>query len=97
MKRRLATALTAAALVALSLTPGLEAGAQTDEGPGHTGEKTKKVVRPSCLVHPEFNVRSAGRCPKCRAEERKVKGAREKDRRKGTHQPQPHEGDDENE
>jgi hypothetical protein len=32
MMRRLATALTAAALVALSLTAGLDADAQTDEG-----------------------------------------------------------------
>jgi hypothetical protein len=63
-------------LAALSLTAGLDAGAQTNEGPARTGEKTKKVGRQSCPIHPEFKARSAGRCPKCRVEERKMRSAR---------------------
>ncbi|MCA1615170.1 MAG: hypothetical protein LC800_13760 [Acidobacteria bacterium] len=82
MKRSLATALTSAALLALSVTAGLNAGAQTNQGPERTGEKTEKAVQQSCPVHPEFKARSAGRCPKCRADERKMKSAREKDKGK---------------
>lgn len=97
MKRRLATALTAATLAALTLTAGLAAGAQTNEGPERTGEKTTKVVRQSCPVHPEFKARSAGRCPKCRADERKMRSAREKDKSKINRRPQPQEGNAANE
>ncbi|MET0623678.1 MAG: hypothetical protein ABW250_11910 [Pyrinomonadaceae bacterium] len=96
MKRRLAnalTALTAATLAALILTAGLAAGAQTNEGPERTGERTTKVVLQSCPLHPEFKARSAGRCPKCRADERKMRGAREKNKGKLNRRPQPQEGD----
>ena len=83
MKRRLATTLTSAALLALSVTAGLNAGAQTaQQGPARTGEKTTKTVEQSCPVHPEIKARSAGKCPKCRAEERKMKSARDKDKGK---------------
>jgi hypothetical protein len=91
MKRRLANTLAAAALVALSLTAGLDAGAQTSQGPERTGEKTTKVVGQSCPIHPEFKARSAGKCPKCRADERKMRSAREKDKNKVNRQ-QPQEG-----
>ena len=80
MKRRLATAFASAALLALSVTAGLDAGAQqTEQGPARTGQKTAKPVEQSCPVHPEIKARSAGRCSKCRAEERKMKSARERD------------------
>lgn len=97
MKRRLATALTAVAFVALSLTAGIAAGAQTNEGPERTDEKTTKAVQQSCPIHPEFKARNAGKCPKCRAEGRKVRSAREKDKSKINRRPQPQEGDAANE
>ncbi|HEX8560740.1 MAG TPA: hypothetical protein VF668_21785 [Pyrinomonadaceae bacterium] len=84
MKRRLATALASAALLALSVTSGLDAGAQTAQGPARTGEKNSRQVLRSCPIHPEFKARTAGRCPKCRAEERKMKSARERDANKVT-------------
>ena len=90
MKRRLATALASAALLALSVTAGLDAGAQTDQGPERTGEKRGKAVKQSCPVHPEMKARSAGRCSKCRAQERKMKGARDKDKDKVNRRHQPH-------
>lgn len=91
MKRRLTTGLAAAALLALSMTAGLDAGAQTNQGPERTGEKTTKAVQQSCPIHPEFKTRSAGKCPKCRAEERKMRSARERDKNKVSRQPQPQE------
>lgn len=91
MKRRLATALGTAALLALSLTANPGAGAQTGQGPERTGEETTKTVQQSCPVHPEIKARSAGRCPKCRAEERKMRSAREKDKNKVSRR-QPQEG-----
>ncbi|HEX8501290.1 MAG TPA: hypothetical protein VF659_11980 [Pyrinomonadaceae bacterium] len=86
MKRRLATALTTAALLALSVTAW--AGAQTEQGPARTGERNTKTVLQSCPVHPEFKARSAGKCPQCRAEERKMKSARDKDKGKVSRPPQ---------
>jgi len=100
MKRRLATAIASAALLALSVTAGLNAVAQTkQEGPERTGERTGKAVQQSCPVHPEIKARSAGRCPKCRADERKMKSAREKDKNKVSRpqQPQQEEGSGSNE
>lgn len=99
MKRRLATALTSAALLALSVTAGLNAGAQTNQGPERTGEKTAKPIEQSCPVHPEMKARSAGRCSKCRAQERKMKSARDKDKDKVNRrqQPQQEEGSASNE
>jgi hypothetical protein len=79
MKRRLTNALAAAALLALSLTAGHEAGAQEGQAPERTGVKRAKAVRRSCPAHPEVKARSAGRCPKCRAAERKVMSARDKE------------------
>jgi hypothetical protein len=82
MKRRLATALATAALLALSVTAGSNPGAQTNQGPERTGDNTTKDVQQSCPVHPEIKARNAGKCPKCRAEERKMKSARDKDKNK---------------
>ena len=96
MKRRLTTALASAALLALSVTAGLNAVAQTNQGPERTGEKTGKAVQQSCPVHPEIKARSAGRCAKCRADERKMKSAREKDKGKVS-RPQQEEGSGSNE
>ncbi len=78
MKRRLVTAIAAAALLALSVT----AGAQNNEVPERTGERMGKPVVQSCPVHPEIKARSAGRCPKCRADQRNLKSARERDKGK---------------
>ena len=89
MKRRLATALASAALLALSVTAGTGADAQANQGPERTGEKTTRDVQQSCPVHPEVKARSAARCPKCRAEERKMKGARDKSK---INRPQQQEG-----
>lgn len=91
MKRRLATALASAALFAFTATGGLNAVAQTNQGPERTGEKNTKAVQQSCPIHPEVKARSAGKCPKCRAEERKMKSARAKDKSKVI-QPQQNEG-----
>jgi hypothetical protein len=44
-----------------------------------TGEKDSKLVTISCPIHPEVKTRSAGKCPVCRLEERKLAAAREKD------------------
>ena len=90
MKRRLATALASAALLALSVTAGSDAGAQTSqEGPARTGQKSERAVPQSCPIHPEVKARSAGRCGKCRADERKMKSARDKDKAKVSRPPQP--------
>ena len=80
MKRRFATALASAALLALSVAAGSDAGAQTNQGPARTGQKNERAVAQSCPVHPEIQARSAGRCSKCRAEERKMKSARDKNK-----------------
>jgi hypothetical protein len=82
MKRRLITALASAALLALSVTAGTDAGAQDKQGPERTGRKNEKPVMQSCPIHPEVKARSAGRCGKCRAAERKMKSAREKEKGK---------------
>ena len=92
MKPRLANALTALVFAALTLAAGFDAGAQTNAGPERTGERTTKVVQQSCPIHPEFKARSAGKCPKCRADERKMRSAREKDKSKINRRPQPQEG-----
>ncbi len=89
MKRRLATALTTAALLALSMTAGTDA--QTNQGPERTGEKTTRVDEQSCPIHPEIKARDASKCPKCRAEDRKMRSAREKDKNK-VNRRQPQEG-----
>ena len=96
MKRRLATALASAALLALSVTAGSDAGAQTgQEGPARTGQKTERAVPQSCPVHPEVKARSAGRCGKCRADERKMKSARNKDNAKVNRPQQPQQSQEE--
>lgn len=89
MKRRIANALASAALIALAATtPGLDTRAQTNQGPERTGQKLTKAVQQSCPVHPDVKARSAGKCPKCRAEERKMKSARDKDKSKVNQQQQ---------
>ncbi len=80
MKRRLATALTTAALLALSMTAGTDA--QTNQGPERTGEKNTRTEVQSCPIHPEIKARSAAKCPKCRAAERSMRSQREKDKSK---------------
>ena len=78
MTRRLATALASAALFAFISAPSATSVAQTGATP-RTGEKTTKAVQSSCPVHPEIKARTAARCPKCRAEERRQRVAKERD------------------
>jgi hypothetical protein len=53
-----------------------------------------KEVQSSCPVHPEIKARTAGKCPKCRMQERAEKSAREKG--KGRVRQQPQQGNDSN-
>ena len=85
MNRRLKTIFASAALaVIVSTAAVLTTGAQTaQEGP--TPAEQKKMTKPvttSCPMHPEIKARSAGKCPKCRMEERKRKSALEKKNKK---------------
>lgn len=77
MTRRLSTALASAALFAFISAPSATSLAQTGTLP-RTGEKTTKAVQTSCPAHPEVKARAAGRCHKCRAEERRQRVARER-------------------
>lgn len=84
MNRRLTITLAVAILIASASTQAGFAGAQqTEQGPARTGQKETKAVEVSCPVHPEVKTRTAGKCPKCRMEERKQKSAREKKEKKG--------------
>jgi uncharacterized paraquat-inducible protein A len=93
MNRRLATALASAAFLTFVSVPAALTGAQSaQEGQPveRTGQKMKKDVQTSCPVHPEIKARTAEKCPKCRAELRKQKGARDRDKNKV--QPQQQQG-----
>ena len=94
MNRRLTTALATAAFLTFVSVPAAFTGAQSaqqEEQPvQRTGQKTKKDVQTSCPVHPEIKARTAEKCPKCRAELRKQRGARDKDKNKV--QPQQQQG-----
>lgn len=80
MNRRLKNIIAAAALAVVASTPAvLTTGAQTtQEGTTPAGQSTRKPVTTSCPTHPEIKARSAGKCPKCRMEERKRRSAQEK-------------------
>ena len=80
MTRRLATALASAALFAFISAPTATSVAQTTGATPRTGEKATKVAQTSCPVHADVKARSAGRCPKCRAEERREKVGKERDK-----------------
>jgi uncharacterized low-complexity protein len=45
-----------------------------------TGRKQTKVAQSSCPIHPDVKARTPGKCPKCRAEDRKQKEAQQKER-----------------
>jgi hypothetical protein len=77
--------IVSAALFAFVATPTAVSVAQN--ALPRTGEKSTKTVQVSCPVHPDVKARSAGRCPKCRAAERRLKVYREKDKNK-VNQPQ---------
>jgi len=79
MTRRLANALATAALLAIVSAPSAVSVAQ-DAATPRTGEKSTKKVGTSCPVHPEIKARDASRCPKCRAEERRQRAAKERDK-----------------
>lgn len=87
MTRRLATALASAALFAFISAPSATSVAQTGATP-RTGEKTTKAVQTSCPVHPEVKARAAGRCPKCRAEERRQRVGKERNQNNVTQRQQ---------
>lgn len=91
MNRKVATALTTAALFASVSFSAALAGAQgpqnaSAEQPApkleRTGQKQKKVAQHSCPVHPDVKARTPGKCPKCRMEERKQKAAQQKEKDK---------------
>lgn len=91
MNRRLATALATAAFLAFVSAPAALTGAQSQQPAQEeqqqpvverTGQKMKKDVQTSCPVHPEIKARTAEKCPKCRADLRKQKNARAKDKNK---------------
>jgi hypothetical protein len=88
MNRKVATALTAAALFASVSVSAALAGVQNGqaEQPApkvvRTGQKQKKVSQHSCPIHPEVKARTPGKCPKCRMEERKQKEAQQKEKDK---------------
>ena len=84
MNRRLATALAFAAFLTFVSVPAAFTGAQSAQEEGQpvqrTGQKEKKEIQTSCPMHPEIKARTADKCPKCRAESRKQRGARERDK-----------------
>lgn len=86
MKRRLATALAAALLLFAATDGAFNAAAQAPEA---AARKATKPVQRSCPLHPEIKARSAGKCPKCRVQQRKMKSAREKNDRGNPNQAQP--------
>ena len=81
MNRRLATALASAALLAAAALAPAAATAQGQEGqaPERTGRRVTKAVTTSCPRHPEVKARSAGKCPKCRMQERRQRAAQNKE------------------
>jgi hypothetical protein len=87
MNRRLATTLASAAFLAFVSVPaalsgaqqqGAQEGQQQEQATPRSGTKVTKEVQASCPVHPEIKTRTAGKCPKCRMQERTEKNAREK-------------------
>ena len=99
MKRTFATALASVALLAFVSTQAASTTTQQSEQAAtpRTGQKVTKPVQTSCPMHPEVKTRSAGKCPKCRMEERKQSAARTKGNGKVQPRPQQHEGADANE
>ena len=84
MNRRLANTLASAAFLAFISVPatlsGAQQPAQEEQPTQRSGQKVTKAVQTSCPVHPEIKTRTAGKCPKCRMQERNEKSAREKGR-----------------
>jgi hypothetical protein len=83
MNRRLASVLASAAFLTFVSVPAALSGAQQqpeqdDKPVERTGEIVAKAVQASCPVHPEIKARTAGKCPKCRIQERGEKSTREK-------------------
>ena len=82
MNRRLATTLASAAFLTFISVPaalsGAQQPAQETQPTERSGQKVTKAVQASCPVHPEIKTRTAGKCPKCRMQERNEKSARDK-------------------
>lgn len=96
MNRRLANTLATAAFLAFVSVPAALSGpqqpAQEDQPTERSGQKVTKAVQSSCPVHPEIKARTAGKCPKCRMQERNERSAREKGKGR-VRQPQQQEND----
>lgn len=81
MKRRLAITFASAALIAsVSTFSAFDTSARTVQTPEGAGAKVVKSIRTSCPLHPEVKAASAGKCPKCRMQERKRKSAQAKEK-----------------
>ena len=82
MNRRLANTLASAAFLVFVSAPvalsGAQQPAQEDQPTERSGQKVTKAVQTSCPVHPEIKARTAGKCLKCRMQERNEKSARDK-------------------
>jgi len=87
MNRRLANTLASAAFLAFVSVPATISGAQEAQPAERSGQKVSKAVQSSCPVHPEIKARTAGKCPKCRMQERSEKSARDKSKSKVRQQP----------
>jgi hypothetical protein len=98
MNRRLATTLASAAFLAFVSVPAALSGAQQpapeDQPTPRTGQKVTKAVQSSCPVHPEIKARTAGKCPKCRMQERNEKSSREKGKGRVRQQQQENDAND---
>lgn len=97
MNRRLANTLASAAFLAFISVPATlsvaQQPAQEEQQPTQrSGQKVTKAVQSSCPVHPEIKARTAGKCPKCRMQERTEKSARDKGKGR-VRQPQQQEND----
>ena len=79
MNRKLTTALASAALLACAALAPSPAAAQDGQTPERTGRRVTKAVTTSCPRHPEVKARSAGKCPKCRMQERRQRAAQNKE------------------
>ena len=102
MNRRLATTLASAAFLAFVSVPAALSGAQQpaqeeqqqQQPTQRTGQKVTKEVQSSCPVHPEIKARTAGKCPKCRMQERSEKSSREKGKGRVRQQQQENDAND---
>lgn len=99
MNRRLSTTLASAAFLAFVSVPaalsGAQQPAQEEAQPApRSGQKVTKAVESSCPVHPEIKARTAGKCSKCRMQERSEKESRDKGKGRVRQQQQENDAND---